>query len=503
MNARTFAHESCPWSVPVPVKSGEFTPLRPEHKPLDVMVDLGRVHAFEVPSEAHDPHSMLYADLQLNGEMNVRRRLGSGRAGFYRGKYLKGVGRTQLAANWCEPRDTYHATGHMFPSSAIRELVATAYMRARGAEDLIVGCEGVLIKRMDREMVEGIGRFEATCDAPFPAADRVLQAISVKAGDFARLSNFIWLASFTRPRAESVADFAYRLAMYARPPQSELPAANQLSPTTVVQAVREAVERGVRNFVRHFELGIYWGSYFNNFTIDGRFLDLEVPLIHGQPFVGKLCDHPTPRLRRSPIEADGTLLGVELFDFIHHVRASVQALGALLGMRRDMARDPMARDFLEGLVDELNSQLGPAHLLHSRQGLCALVSDALVACGGDSGRVQAAVEYEYDTLFGDTAGQAPALGLTQLPGTLAPPEPTRWSTAFLATELLATNGRDHRWPNPDAELINHILIRLDSITDPDELLGQLLQAEQTIAREIGPIIPSQQPRRRRLLAEGA
>nr|MCH9683835.1 hypothetical protein [Deltaproteobacteria bacterium] len=335
---------------------------------------------------------------------------------------------------------------------------------------------------------------------PFPAADRVLQAISIKAGDFARLSNFIWLASFTRPRAENVAEFAYRLAMYARPPEAELPPANELSPTTVVHAVREAVERGVRNFIRHFELGIYWGSYFNNFTIDGRFLDLEVPLVHGHPFVGKLCDHSTPRLRRAPERADGTLLGVELFDFIHHVRASVQALRALLGMRQAMARDALARQFLAGLVDELDTQLGPDHLLHSRTGLCALVTDALVACGGHRSRVQAAVEYEYDALFADSQGEAPALGLQQMPGTLAPPEPTRWSTAFSATTLLES-GHDHGGPSPDAELINHLLIRLDSITDPDELLGQLLEAEQTIACEIGPVAtPRPAPRVRR--AEG-
>lgn len=500
MNARTLAHESSPWSVPVPVRPGGFTALRAEHQALDITVDLGRIRPFEVPSPSDEP--LLYADLQLNGELNVRRRLGSGRAGFYQGKYLKGVGRTPLAANWCEPQDTYHATGHMFPSSAIRELIATAYMRARGAEDLIVGCEGILVRRMDPQLAAGIARFEGTCRGPFPAADRVLQAISVKAGDFARLSNFIWLASVTRPRAEAVADFAYRLAMYARPPTAELPAANQLSATTVIAAVREAVERGVRNFVRHFELGIYWGSYFNNFTIDGRFLDLEVPLIHGRPFVGKLCDHSTPHLHRPPHQADGTLLGVELLDFIHHVRASVMALRALLSMRRDMASDALARDFLAHLVDELDAQLGPDHLLHSRAQACELITDALVACGGHRSRVRAAVEHEYDGVFGGSDGSGPSLGLQLRGGTLAPPEPTRWSTAFVATALLDSPRGADIVLDDDAELVNRLLVELDAITDPDELLAALRSAQRTIAREIGPM-PGADPRPRAAGAEGA
>ena len=499
MNPRAAAHQSCSWSVPVPVRPGGFTALRPEHRELDVVVDLAKVGAFEVPTEPTDPSELLYADLQLNGEMNVRRRLGAGRAGFYHGKYLKGVGRTPLAANWCEPRDTYHATGHMFPSSAIREFIATAYMRARGAEDLIVGCEGVLLRPMVPALAAGIGRFEATCDGPFPAADRVLQAISVKPGDFARLSNFIWLLSFIRPSPRNVADFAYRLAMYSRPPSAPSPVANLLSPLAVVDELRQAVDRGVRNFIRHFELGIYWGSYFNNFTIDGRFLDLEVPLVHGSPFVGKLCDHPSPTLHRAPEEADGTLLGVELFDFVHHVRAALKGLESLLTWRRDLAGDPMVRDFLGGMLDELSTELGPDHLVHSREGLCSLVTDALVNCGGEPTRVDNAVRYEYDSLFRLETGPRPALGLEVLPGTLAPPEPTRWSTAFAATALLADPSVTKHWPTAEAELVNELLLTLDAMTDVDELLAALADAEQTILREVSRLPAAPLP----AVAEGA
>ncbi|MGH1347862.1 MAG: hypothetical protein ACRBN8_40280 [Nannocystales bacterium] len=496
MTIRLHAHQSCAWSVPVPVERGGFTALRPDHRALDVCVDLSAIGAFRVPDPSFDGDSVLYADLQLNGEMNVRRRLGSGRAGFYKGKYLKGVGRTPLAANWAEAADTYHATGHMFASSAVRERIATVFMQARGSADLVVECEGFLLRRMPTELARGVADFERSCDGPFPACDRTLQAISVKPGDFARLSNILWLLSFIRPSPSAVADLGYRLAMYSQPPSAALPLASALSPDAVIAQLRDAIDRGVRNFLRHFELGIYWGSYFNNFTLDGRFLDLEVPLIHGTPFVGKLCDHTTPTLSRSPEESDGTLLGIELFDFVHHVRAALQALDAMLVWKLRVARDAQVVQFLEGLLDALRSECGSTHVIHNRQALCERVTQVLVASGGAPTRVSAAVEHEYDVVFHGDVGDGPALGLTRLPDRFAPPEPTRWSTAFIATQLLAEPDRRVHTLGSDAKLVNELLRELDEITDVDALLEATREAEIVLHREISGSGPSN-------LAEGA
>ncbi|MCR9164631.1 MAG: hypothetical protein ACE37F_13670 [Nannocystaceae bacterium] len=496
MTIRPHAHQSCSWSVPVPVAPGGFTALHPAHQALDVCVDLSQIEAFRVPDSSFDPTSVLYADLQLNGEMNVRRRLGSGRAGFYKGKYLKGVGRTPLAANWAESADTYHATGHMFPSSAVRERIATVFMQARGAADLIVECEGLLLRRMPGDLARGVASFERSCDGPFPACDRTLQAISVKPGDFARLSNILWLLSFVRPSAPAIADFGYRLAMYAQPPSAAVPLASALSPSAVISHLREAIDRGVWNFLRHFELGIYWGSYFNNFTLDGRFLDLEVPLIHGTPFVGKLCDHTTPTLSKRPEESDGTLLGIELFDFVYHVRAALVALDSMLQWKRRVARDAKVAEFLEGLLDALRSELGATHVLHDRDVLCDRVSQVLIACGGAPSAIRAAVEHEFDVVFHGEVADGPELGLARLPDLFAPPEPTRWSTAFVATGLLAEPQRGLHSLGADAKLVNELLRELDEITDVDALLEATHEAEAVLRREISPSMPSS-------LAEGA
>src|SRR5438128_755594 len=115
-------YKTAGWCVPVPVRRSSFTPLHAAHGAYNVEVDLGQIAPFGYAAGGHDD-DLLYADLQTHPTVNVGRRLGSGRAGFYRGKYLKGVGRTQLAGNWSDPRDVYHGTGHMAPSAAVREYI--------------------------------------------------------------------------------------------------------------------------------------------------------------------------------------------------------------------------------------------------------------------------------------------------------------------------------------------------------------------------------------------
>ena len=43
-------------------------------------------------------------------------------------------------------------------------------------------------------------------------------------------------------------------------------------------AMDGAFRRGLENFQRYNRLGLFWIYTDNNFTLDGRFLDLETPL---------------------------------------------------------------------------------------------------------------------------------------------------------------------------------------------------------------------------------
>jgi hypothetical protein len=129
------------WMVPVPVAPTRTRSFRAEHRPLSVRVALGRIRAFDLGGASDDDIGA--ADLQLNADGNVGARLGSGRALFYRGHYLKGVGRTLLAGNWNNRRDAYHSSGHMLPSAAVREYLVSRVVEAAGWGQLIVPCVGL------------------------------------------------------------------------------------------------------------------------------------------------------------------------------------------------------------------------------------------------------------------------------------------------------------------------------------------------------------------------
>ena len=142
-----------PWIVPVPVRRSDFTPLRPADAACNVEVELGRIGAFAHRRRPLPEHALLFADLQLNPDVNANRRFGSGRAGVHAGRYVKGVGRTLLAGNWNDPDDLYHNSGLQLASAGVRELLVSEYLRREGLGRVIVPCEGLLARRLPVNIV--------------------------------------------------------------------------------------------------------------------------------------------------------------------------------------------------------------------------------------------------------------------------------------------------------------------------------------------------------------
>src|SRR5580765_2762665 len=88
---------SLPWSVPVPVRKSDFVPLYGKHADCNVEAFLGGISPYGATLRPIDADDLLVCDLQCTPDVSFHGRLGSGRAGVYRNKYLKGVGRTTLA----------------------------------------------------------------------------------------------------------------------------------------------------------------------------------------------------------------------------------------------------------------------------------------------------------------------------------------------------------------------------------------------------------------------
>ena len=488
---------SKPWDVAVPVRRGTFRSLFPEHQELNVITATGRIGSFGVCSKSVPAADLLFADQQTVPYVQVKGRLGSGRSGFYRGRYLKGVGRTPLAANWNYPQDLTHNTGHLAASSAIREYVATCYLRALEAEATIVPCQGVLLRPLGRGLrSSGAALAKDYPSETLPRADGALQAISVKPGDFARPSNFVWLLHHLTPSC--VQDGAHGLAQLVRllsaalAEPGEEPAQNsrEIGPGSLAEQLEAAVHRACNHFKQWFKLGIWWGSFGNNLTLDGRFLDLETPAISVGPLVGRFSSEGVVpgRIRRSSV------VGSELFFYLTQMRRfcgmAVHSLAQLPSLFH-----PHEREFARALSAEIDRRLlSDEGLLGSKETAVdlalAILGEAAPSLSARSlKKLRGLLIPEYEWIDGEGLYRGPheRTMADSTPLAIPPivPEPgVKWR--FHAFHL--ADG-EAILPSPEEQECSaqlHLLIaELDAITDADELLARLAETEgrvRTICR---------------------
>lgn len=279
----------CPWNVPVLIREGTFRALRDQHARLNVSVDCKSAFFCEHLAGPEE-RRLGFCDLQTNWGAHVKGRLGSGRAVFWEGYYLKGIGRTPLAANW-HLMDYGHSSGHMHPSSAIREYCASSYLHDAGCSHTIVPCEGILLSTRCHDChLAGVEARSDVRQRAVSEVDALLNAMSVKPGGFARMSNFVWLLHHLTP--EHIDNGHTSLSLFgnllARALHPATPTNADTTPEALVNAFVSAVRVGTRNFAIWSDLGVSWGSYHNNLTIDGRFLDLETAAITTAPILGAL-----------------------------------------------------------------------------------------------------------------------------------------------------------------------------------------------------------------------
>jgi len=458
-----------------------------QHRPFNVRVDLNGIGAFG-RAPAADGGTVLFADLQTNFGRHARGRLGSGRAGFYRGHYLKGVGRTPLAANWNSP-DRFHNSGHLAASSAIREYVASCYLAAHGLEETIVPCEGVLLAELDECMRPAE---DAEHAAP---VDSHLQAISIKQGDFARFSNLTWLLHHLTPiRVEEDNSLAVLAEMYCAgllaPSQLHAPA-SEIYPARLASLQAAAIDRALRNFEAWFSLGIWWGSFTNNLTLDGRFLDLETPGVAGGGVFGVLV----PCGQTGNIVHSG-IIGAEVLGYLAQVRAFLIHMCALLESLPGWF-DPLEREFAAELAFETRSQLlvGETVLASRDCAVDRLLS--IIACHtrplspSESSAVRELLESEWTDRLGPTGAAIIAPVRTQsrmrffeiacLPAVV--PEP-----GFRARYNAFGTDAESLLHAPPEELRKGVAIaamtqELDDCTAMDQLLGRLT-AVKSILEEL-------------------
>ncbi len=483
-------HAQYPWDIPVPVRAGGFLSVFSKHEHCNVVAAPGRIGAFGARQRLVPSERLLFADQQITPFLQVSGRLGSGRSGVYQGLYLKGIGRTPLAGNW-NSSDLNHNTGHLTASSAIRELVISAYVRAVGGEESIVPCQGVLLRPLSSKLA----RFRALMVEDFPeetlpAADGVIQAITVKPGSFARISNFAWLLHHLTPRCvqqgqTSVARFAQLLSAALVEPwcgsNSDL---QKISPRTLVAQLESAVAQACRHFGLWMREGIWWGSFGNNFTVDGRFLDLETPSVSGGPLLGRFSSEGVVagRIRRSSV------IGTEIFFYLTQMqrfcRLAVQSLSYLPSLFH-----PIEKEFSRALAEEIEFRLlGDDSVLGSRERAVELALDLHKGAAPSLSRaalrkLREILEAEYDWIAGDGIYSGHSRDLEQAIPLSIPPIISeagvkwRFHALRLAGDeaiLPTTEAQERAWG------LHALIAELDATTDVDELLIKLTETERRV-----------------------
>jgi len=444
-----------------------FVPLHADHARYNVIVDLGALRPFRFSSAAASTE-FAYADYQTNCDINPRGRLGSGRSVCFSGKYIKGVGRTPLAANWADPDDEGHNNGSLSTSAAVREYLATCYLQSRGLGHTIVPCEGLLLRRRSRtcqgsELWAGRGRL-----API---DRLFHALSVKPAGFARMSNFVW--SVDRVGREPAALFTLlrRVLEHSVGPGGSAPLASESSPATIAQVMRDAARRGLGHFDDFLRAGVFWGSLHNNVTGDGRLLDLETPMITGGPVLGAIHGGGSDR---PPPGAPPTWIGLESLGYLSQVRDGLLAFSdRIAAVGRRCASVPVVHQFCSDLADALNSAVAElieepelrarladriGHLLELSPSRCQRLAAALMARAGG----KPSLPVRWRRLAIEFADIEPARLTNCLVPTFAPPRKE-------ALEL--------------ARVVNHNLLEVERQTTLRGVFAAVTTAERLIRRE--------------------
>jgi len=472
-----------PWAIPVPVRTSTFTPLAREHARWNVEVDLGGIGAFFAPRAER----IAFTDFQLLPEGVSRGRLGAGRGVHLDGHYLKGVGRTQLAANWRVDDDLRHATGHLFPSAAVREYLASRYAEACGLADTIVPCEGLLMRPLPRG-----ARAQVKVGLPpgeIAPIDLRFQAISVKPAGFARLSNFTWALHQLEAAHRAIAEVAYAVERHLDPSRTVAPSA--CTPRSVIAALEVALERGLVTLERSFAAGLSWGYIDNNLTACGRALDLEGPTVFGGPVFGVRQDEPEPQ----PMRARDRWVGLDALDLARRAEIFVDDLAALLHFlaTSNALQHPLARRFAAELGHELARTFPASHVIRSRRARVARVEASIAGTldlGARGRRALRRVIAARDAYVADQTDAAIDGALIEPPIRLA-----------LHAPGVRRRFRYPAWAPPPsaaaierASVFNDGLERIEQSRTIDELYAELRRASAAVERATAPARAPSRPR---------
>jgi hypothetical protein len=456
------------WLFPVPVRHSRFTAASPEWSPFNIEVAHDRISPWEF--SMRDVQPVLHFDYQTQLDNNTPGRHGSGRGGRYRDYYIKGVGRTQAAGNWNDLKDRYHGSGHLSVASALRERLISVIAEAKGLSDAIVPCESVLFGRLRPEERSAAATAGSSSQPAMSLADGRMMALSLKRADFARMSNFVWAFDHHCSDEQAFGTLFLDFERYLNlPTQREN---IQGSPRSIARAMDRAFRRGFANFQRFNRVGLFWIYTQNNFTLDGRYVDLETPLFFGAPFMGVF-----EQIYKVPLPY--AYLGFEAFNFVMYWRLFVEWMkGKLRYLTFRGVQDlPAKQAFLRELAREINVLFSSSHLLYADERLHQQVAGELAKSLdlGKQARTQLA-GFAASCFKGVMTARVWRLPNLEWKELAARPEPISMTPFLIRHPGFVNSG-----VSPLGDAFSAALQRLGSEKDPKNLL-QALSSEESALR---------------------
>jgi hypothetical protein len=281
-----YGPEKIPWLIPITVKESDFISLNSTCD--SVITAPEKMLTFKFQKSPFSNDELLWCDLQSTFTGSNDKVLGSARSGFYKGNYLKGMGLTNLAGHWHSESGFYHCSGHMLASAAIREYLISCILKAKGLNDLFIPCNDIFLKSMEESEIKLATENSFCGTIPF-TVDKSIIAISSKPGNFSRHSNLSWFLSnnYFHYEQNFFEEFARILEIAFNVPEKVFLRDLELGLDTLLKGIK----KGFGNIIFSNINGVYWNSLHNNYTCDGRFLDLEVSSYLGGYCIGEQTLH--------------------------------------------------------------------------------------------------------------------------------------------------------------------------------------------------------------------
>ncbi|MCH9685511.1 MAG: hypothetical protein K0V04_29025 [Deltaproteobacteria bacterium] len=477
-----------PWLVGIPTREADFVASEPQYQRFARQVDLSAIPVFAAaPRDGVTDPCLGWADAQRAPHAPSSRCPGSGRAIFFEGHYLKGVGRTHFAWNWNVRNSTMHGTGHLAASGAVRELLISDYLEAAGSGSTIVPCVAILVRDMESEFARPWCRYADEENIALAPVDRTVQAISVKPGGFLRWSNIIHELLQTDVGTGALIEPLELLYRGLGGGGAD----DGVTPRAICELITAAIERGLANFERLYHHGVYWHSFNNNSTLDGRFLDLELASVLGEGHPCGLRYSETKQASPDRIAGLGVVPGEELAFFVRQTRQSIQeVIRVLTAAAGAEGRGSTSRDYLATLADGMRDVCAAEPMVRTSEDALAR---RLGAMWGRHGGDRAVIDDCAQRICAEYLDDAPAAHLDDGGQAcphydLANPEPGV-RARVLYPEASSGPPRDAR-AIAARDTFNDALRQLDSTRSSAQLLELLDGARQRVRLAAAALNPS-------------